>query len=194
MSGCAAGMRVALLDGCAARVVRRALASRSPRASLLCSHCATASARPPLRLRTAVIHTQTHDCTSLICTHRTHRTHSHSQQQTAHLTHPSAAAAASAPPLRTPPIAMAYRLPKAFKPATLDATTVDADTLSSSKQQLWHFTFPLDVRHGDRQQRSRRHLRCRRRFFSVDAPLTCVLARPSFRALHFVSVQRCWFL
>ena len=39
---------------------------------------------------------------------------------------------------------MAYRLPKAFKPAALDASTVDEQTLDSKKQQLWHFTFPLD--------------------------------------------------
>ena len=39
---------------------------------------------------------------------------------------------------------MAYKLPKAFKPAVLDRDTVDSATLGSSKTQLWHFTFPLD--------------------------------------------------
>ena len=38
-----------------------------------------------------------------------------------------------------------YKLPKSFKQAALDTESVDPDTLTSKKQQLWHFTFPQDV-------------------------------------------------
>jgi len=37
-----------------------------------------------------------------------------------------------------------YKPPKAFKPAALDASTVEEHALDSKRQQLWHFTFPLD--------------------------------------------------
>jgi len=36
------------------------------------------------------------------------------------------------------------RIPKAFKPATLDTDIAEPNTLQSNKQQLWHFTFPKE--------------------------------------------------